>query len=347
TLHIKTRMARVTFSGRTAVRSARLVLQRARGRGSRWLRVRRVRSRNFHYRATVRRPKVATRYRVVWRGTGRTSPVRRVRPRRRPAAPTVPRDACGPRPQKADGSRWKCTFSDEFNGGGLDRTKWIPQSSGYRTGTSEKFACYTEDNVTVRNGSLRLRLIHGAPQTCQGANGNNETTPYTAGSVSTYRLFSQRYGRFEARMRNTAADVAGLQETFWLWPDDREVQLNWPLTGEIDIAETYSSHPELVIPFLHSASDALGNVWKGPLTNTALCDAERGRFNTYRLEWGPSKIRIFVNGTLCLTNTSGDPAFRHKYILAFTQAIGAKGNEATAATPIPATTEVDWVRVWQ
>lgn len=347
-IRVRPRARRVVLNGRTRPRAARLVVQRAKPRSSRWNRVKQVRSRKRSYRTTVPRLKRPMRYRVVDRRRARRSFARLVRP---PA--TVQTDACGVRPRKADGSLWSCTFVDNFSGNELDRDTWVPQTAGYRTGVdSDRYACYTEDNVAVRDGRLRLRLRKQARAVeCAKDSEMLEPTHYTAGSVSTYHRFSQRYGRFEARMRNTAATVPGLHEAFWLWPDDREVPINWPLSGEIDVAETYSSFPRLAIPFLHYANPESNpldpGVTRGPHANTAYCPAERGTWNTYRLEWGPERIRIFVNDRLCLTNTSGDAAFREKYILAFTQAIGSKGNEATDATPIPAFTEVDWVRAWR
>lgn len=345
-LRVRPRARRVVMTGRTRPRTARLVVQRSALRSSRWVRVKQVRSRKRAYRTTVPRLRKPTRYRVVNWQRGRRSFVRVVRP---PAARTASSDACGVRPTKPDGSLWSCTFVDNFSGTELDRDKWVPQTRGYLTGVkTRRFACYTEDNVTVSDGRLRLRLQKRQKLfECPGF-WQNLTTRYTAGSVTTYHQFSQRYGRFEARMRNTATSEPGLHEAFWLWPDDREVAINWPWSGEIDVAETYSVYPHLAIPFLHYSNDANGAVLKGPHTNTAYhCRAERGTWNTYRLEWAPSKIQIFVNDQLCLTNTSGDAAFQEKYILAFTQAIGAQGNEATNETPLPAFTEVDWVRVWQ
>lgn len=339
TLRTTVRPRQVTLLGRSRLRAQPLVVQRARVGTPRWFVVKRVRSRQHAFRTVVPRLGVANRYRVVDPRTRAMSPVRVVRP---------VTDACGVRPKKPDGTLWSCSFVDEFNGSELDETKWVRQTTGYLTGVkSGRFACYTADNVSVGDGRLKLRLRKRAELfECPGF-WQNLTTRYTAGSVSTHHKFSQRYGRFEARMRNTAADVPGLHEAFWLWPDDREVTINWPSTGEIDVAETYSAYPQWVVPFIHYANDVNGNVRSGKHTNTAVCAAQRGVFNTYRLEWAPSKIQIFVNDKLCLTNTSGDQAFREKYILALTQAIGDRGNEATDATPMPATTQVDWVRVWK
>ena len=167
--------------------------------------------------------------------------------------------------------------------------------------------------------------------------------------VSTYHKWSQKYGRFEARVKTTATTASGLHEAFWLWPDTRypEGQGEWPTNGEIDVAETYSNHSDLIVPFLHTVLDTLGSILTGSTANTTYsCRAERGVYNTYTLEWTPDRLEIFVNGRSCLVNTSGNEAFNKRYIMAFTQALGAEGNDVTASTTVPATMSIDYVHAW-
>ena len=260
----------------------------------------------------------------------------------------VPTDACGTQPRKPDGSYWSCTFSDDFNGTTLDRSKWVPQTV-FSTGDAlSGYACYDDDPsvVSVSGGTLNLSVRRNATATpC--ANGL-PATPYRAGMVSTYHLFSQQYGRFEARLKTTATTTQGLQEAWWLWPDDRDPagQQLWPLNGEIDIAETYSNYPDVAIPFLHYTLTDNGGPTPG--LNTAWnCAAARGAYNTYTLEWSASRLEVFVNGKSCLVNTSGDSAFRKKYILNLTQALGTGTDTLSAETRIPAVMNVDYVKVWK
>jgi beta-glucanase (GH16 family) len=140
----------------------------------------------------------------------------------------------------------------------------------------------------------------------------------------------------------TRRAVGGLQEAFWLWPDDRYSTGMWPAAGEIDIAELYSRYSSYVIPYLHYG-------WSGPKSgvNTAMCPAERGTYNTYTLTWTPDRLEIEVNGNSCLVNTSGDQAFQKPYIVAFTQALGVGANRLRWNTPMPATLAVDYIRVWR
>ena len=332
-------------------RQKKVVVQVRSGGG--WRRAKVVKVRRHAFSTLISRPARTGQVRVVaGRYRSKAYPLPRATPGTGWAASAdqvAPTDACGSRPQKADGSYWSCTFHDEFSGTELDRTRWTPQTN-FRSGELElRYACYLDDprNVSVSGGALHLTLRKGKRfRVC--LKDSLLPTQYTSGMVSTHHGFSQQYGRFEARYANTAATVPGLQETFWLWPDDRyQKPLDlWPAAGEIDVAETYSQHPTLAIPFLHYTWNDNGGAVPG--VNTAWnCTALRGRYNTYTLEWSPSRIEISVNGRSCLVNTSGDKAFRKRYIIALTMLIGASGNWATDATPLPATMSVDYVRVWE
>lgn len=252
-------------------------------------------------------------------------------------------DACGSAVWKDDDTRWRCTFVDGFAGDQLNRDTWVPQTQ-MLSGSGSALGCYADDpsTVSVAGGTLRLSVRRAPePVACAG-----QVVPYISGSVSTFYTFSQQYGRFEARIKVAATDQPGLHEAFWLWPDVRVPSSDlWPAAGEIDIAETYSAHPGLAIPFLHyTFFDNGGPV---PGLNTAWdCAAERGAWNTYTLTWTATRIEIVVNGRTCLVNTSGDRAFNKPYILALTQALGSVGNGYTGSAPMPATMQVDYVKVW-
>lgn len=257
-------------------------------------------------------------------------------------------DPCGPAVEKADGTAWECTFADDFDGTALDPERWTVVT-GHPSGTDAARACQVDDprNVAVADGALHLTVRPAdEPLTCRGG----QPASYASATVSTHRLFSQRYGRFEARVRVAATTAPGLQEAFWLWPDDRDPPAApsyavWPAAGEIDVAETYSAHPDLAIPFLHYTPDDNG----GPVAglNTAYCPATRGEWHTYVLEWTADVLRVEVDGETCLENTAGDPAFDRRYVLAFSALLGVRENAYAGTAPLPATMVVDHVRVWR
>jgi len=190
----------------------------------------------------------------------------------------------------------------------LRRPSWSPQHN-YSPGNTANWSCHQDspENVSVGSGMLSLTLRKGAQQTC-GAYRSGETTPYTSGQVSTYGRFSQAYGRFEARIRNTKTSEPGLHEAFWMWPDVRYGSAdNWSSTGEIDITETYPAASNRGLPYLHyTANDNGGPSTVGPNANTShSCYASRGVFNTWALTWSPTKIQVSVNGTCASPTPQG------------------------------------------
>lgn len=254
-----------------------------------------------------------------------------------PAARTTrPRDECGKRPRKPSGKYWRCTFVDRFEGDRLDGRKWFKQR---RNTQLRRAQCQWAGprHVAVRGGALRLTVRRTKNKACA----------FASGSVSTYHRFSQRYGIFEAKVRVRRTTERGLQEAFWLWPDARfSDDTPWPAAGEIDVVETYSQFPDLAVPFLHYTANNNGGPRPG-LNTARNCKMQRGRWNVYRLVWGPDRIRISVNGRTCLVNRSGDRAFKKRYIIALTQAAGIGRNKPTSRTPFPATMSVDYVKVWR
>jgi len=252
---------------------------------------------------------------------------------------------------KADGTPWHCTFDDEFDGTTLDPA-WVPQetaTSGFTSGTE----CVVDspDNISVGDGVLHLTARQeDAPFTCPDPNGDF-TTQYTSASVSTTGTFSQTYGRFEVRAAFPHVTVPGVQETLWLWPDDPFRYGYWPWSGEIDFAEAYSQYPDRVIPFVHYAP----GFWDWNSTNNYCLVQDIWAFHTYEVEWTPETITIRFDGQTCLVDDWG-PApplvkpqpFDQPFFVALTQALGQNGNAFDpSTTPLPATTQVDWVRVWK
>jgi len=281
-----------------------------------------------------------------------------------PADPTI--DCGGETVAKDDGAPWVCTFDDEFDGSALDRGKWFVQTtaaSGYHSGAE----CFVDspNNISVSDGALHLTVRkESAPFTCTSPSGNY-TTQYTSGTVNTGPTFSQTYGRFEVRAQLPAATTQGLQETLWLWPEDQFKYGAWPLSGEIDFAEVYSKYAGWNIPYIHyGVAQSTVNWNTNTNVYTALpapyaqpgmdCRINAGQYNTYVVVWEPGRITIQVNGNDCIidnysaTNAAPPAPFDQPFLLALTQALGIGSNAFSAtSTPLPATTSVDYVRVWQ
>jgi beta-glucanase (GH16 family) len=161
--------------------------------------------------------------------------------------------------------------------------------------------------------------------------------------VTTRDLFTQTYGAFEVSAKLPQTTAKGLQETFWLYPETLTYG-KWPASGEIDFAEFYSEYQDLDIPFVHYSNSS-----KDPNTTSHNCTIDPTQFNTYGLDWTPTTLTMLYNGNVCFTDTwlNGPAPFNQPFYIALTQALGLfGGNAVTANTPMPATTQIDWVRAW-
>jgi beta-glucanase (GH16 family) len=266
-------------------------------------------------------------------------------------------------PPKPDGTQWTCTFDDEFDAStgdatALNRSWWIPQltaTSGYTTGPWGESACYVDspNNISVSGGALHLTVRKEAtPFNCAWG----YYTQYTGGMVTTYSKFSQAYGHFEVRAQLPQTTVAGLQETLWLWPDNGNLYGSWPASGEVDFSEFYSQYWWLDVPYIHYNYDSST---VNPATNTNVvtnyCPISLSQYNDYAVTWSPGSFTITINGKTCLTDnyvpdnglTSPQP-FNQPFFILLTQALGVGTNSfSPSSTPLPATTSVDYVRVWK
>jgi beta-glucanase (GH16 family) len=271
---------------------------------------------------------------------------------------TVTPPSCGGQPTLvSDGSSWTCTFDSEFTGTTFNASQWTPvvtATSGY---TSGRTACFVNspNNISVGGGYLSLTARQEAkPFTCTDPMGSF-TTQYTSGDLSTTGLFSQAYGRFEVNAKVPSTAIKGLQSSFWLYPQVENRFGAWPASGEIDIAETYSQYAGLAVPYIHYLG---GPVVKATSTNVVTatnCKIVANQFNDYVVEWTPGTITMIYNGQTCLVDhwtpaspESGLEPFNQPFFVNLTQALGLGSNQFNAATtPLPATTEIKYVRVWQ
>jgi beta-glucanase (GH16 family) len=267
---------------------------------------------------------------------------------------------------KGDGTQWVCSFDDEFGGSSVDANNWTIQTTA-ATGFHSGAECFVNrpNNLSVSNGTLKLTARQeAAPFLCASPLGSY-TTQYTSGTVNGFNKFAQAYGLFEVRAKLPAATVKGLQETLWLWPVDSVKYGAWPGSGEIDFAEFYSQYAGWNIPYLHYNLDQTAlnwttnanvyTAWPAPYAQPGMnCTYDSANFNTYAVLWEPGRITLRVNGQNCIVdnysaNGLASPApFDQPFFLALTQELGIGDNAFTAGvTPLPATTEVDYVRIWK
>ena len=105
------------------------------------------------------------------------------------AAAFVKLPLAAPAGAKAKGG-WKFSWSDEFDGAALDRTRW-GNEIGYVRNSEKQYYTDRTENARIDNGMLLIQGLH------DNWNGHE----YTSASVSTENKVRLTYGRYEMRAK--------------------------------------------------------------------------------------------------------------------------------------------------
>lgn len=232
---------------------------------------------------------------------------------------------CGQKAAKSVNDNRPLTFDDEFNGTQLDLAKWAPHGP-FGTVRDSQLQAYLPEAVTVSGGQLHII----ASRTAAG----EASVKYVSGAVTTYGQFAQTYGRFEIRFRAPAA--RGLRPEFLLLPVP-----SGPLPA-IDVFETSGNAPSKVF---------LGNHWGTEQTERSFADSFTvpdlsNGFHTVTMDWAQDRISWFVDGKQTFESVDGVP-HQPMYLLIDLAVGGALTQTPEAATALPATFDIDYVRVYQ
>ena len=261
---------------------------------------------------------------------------------------------------------WKLTWSDEFNGTGIDRTKWdFDMGTGFYTppkdgkpgqwssgwGNNElEFYTDRNKNAFVKDGMLHLRAIK---EEYKGA--HYTSAKMRTGGRGEMPLFTQKYGRFEFRAKLPVGK--GLWPAIWLLPQN-DLYGGWAASGEIDLMEARGKYTDIVQGTLHYGGSSPKNVWHGQ--QYRLPDSGSiADFHVYTLEWEPGEIRMSVDDKIYFTRNfwwsrTGDAAnpwpapFDQPFYIILNVAVGGNfGGDPDNTTVFPQEMVVDYVRVYE
>jgi len=287
--------------------------------------------------------RISTAVQPTWSLTEPSTPEVVQSPKQRTASPSVSSgfpmvkpSPLAPRVLSPPGQDWRLTFQDDFDGSTLDATKWattLPWGSRTNYDANGELQCYREASVSTVSSILRLQARQ------QVASCDNNSWQYTSGIINTAHAFSQRYGRFEARIKIPSGQ--GFWPAFWLLytPDGR----NWPFPPEIDVFEATGDRPDLLHFTTHFRNtvgllDEVGGEYQGP-------NFAEG-FHTVTLDWTPGLLVWSVDGFERFRSTVGVPDVPMYLILNL--AVGGHWHgEPDETTLFPVDFQVDYVRVWQ
>jgi beta-glucanase (GH16 family) len=235
-------------------------------------------------------------------------------------------------------------WSDEFTGAAGTApasTRWKYEVGGSGWGNQQlEYDTNRTSNASL-DGAGNLVITARAEQ----FQGNN----YTSARLNTIGLFSQAYGRFEARIKLPTGQ--GIWPAFWMLGANI-AQVSWPACGEIDVMEMRGQTPNKVIGSAHgpgySGGGALSTVYTLPSGSFA------DGFHVFSVDWTPSRIEWRVDGNLYKAITPASlPSnttwvYDHPFSILLNLAVGGTflGNP-DASTVFPQSMIVDYVRVYR
>lgn len=262
------------------------------------------------------------------------------------SANSVVAPECGEPISKSNGTAWRCTFADYFDGTTLDTRHWSAlRSQDTSLGIPECFVD-SPNNISVRDGSLYMTIRkEPRPFFCPLQVGGF-VTQYTAGGVTSWAKFNQAYGRYETRAAFPATKEPGVYGAIWMWPQSNKGKYG-DKSGEIDTAEFWTAEPNVVRPFVHYDDGGTDP------DKTAACPVSRPEdFHTYALEWTEHTLTFIYDGQVCLVDDWNPAAplqapqpFDEPFFLTMNIDFGGYLPHDLKA-PLPQTMKVDYVKVW-
>jgi len=239
---------------------------------------------------------------------------------------------------------WQLTWSDDFEGEAgqaLDAGKWTYDiGRGDNGWGNQELQYYTDrpENVSLDGeGNMVITALRE----------NFAGSPFTSARIKTQGIFSQKHGRFEARLKTPYGP--GLWPAFWLLGSN-VTEVNWPQCGEIDMMELRGQEPNIINGTIHGPGYSAG----GGISKSYGFTDERfdNVFHEFAIEWGEGFIEFFVDEILYQRITAedvpGEWVYDHDFFMILNVAVG--GNYVgfpTSQTPFPQQMIVDYVRVYK
>jgi beta-glucanase (GH16 family) len=247
---------------------------------------------------------------------------------------------------------WTLAWSDEFNGSAgasFDRARWVADSGGEGWGNQEREFYTTRPENIALDGQGHLVITARTEPGTAGYHCWYGACGYTSARIKTKGLFSQAYGRFEARIRIPRGQ--GLWPAFWMLGDNID-RIGWPRSGEIDIMENIGREPNVAHGTMHGPGYSGAGGIGGP--DTLASGAFADGFHVYAVEWAPGEIRWLVDDKPYFRTTPASLpigtawVYDHPFFLLLNVAVGGGWpGDPDATANFPQQMLIDYVRVYR
>ena len=253
-------------------------------------------------------------------------------------------------------------WSDEFKGaagGQLDSSVWTSRFCGHES-TNGGGTChnsepqwYTPDAVRL-DGTAQGNVVITTKRTTvapAGATCMVGQCYYTSGRFDTQGKISFKYGYIETRIQMPKGGANW--PAYWML-GDKIVDEQWPVAGEIDIAEQGGHQPWRNSAAVHYATsynpgECCGNHQYQVGDRVSNVDYSAG-FHTYGLAWLPDRLEFYVDGIKFWTLTKANLgnsywAFNDYFFVIFDNATGSFGGDWSGWSQSQMT--IDYLRAWK
>ena len=254
--------------------------------------------------------------------------------------------------------RWELVWSDEFDEDGLpDLQKWTYEVGFKRNSELQYYTKVRQENARVENGHLIIEARkerwknadYGIPSRNWPGKLHKPFAQYTSASLTTERLASWTFGRFEVRAKLPKG--RGVWPAIWMLGDNFH-KVGWPRCGELDIMEFVGFQPRTIHANVHCQKyNHANDTAKGLKIEI---DNPSDAFHVYAMEWTTERIDFFVDDQkyFSFENEGGGEAawpFDQPQYLLLNLAIGGSwgGQQGIDDAIFPQQYLVDYVRVYQ
>lgn len=245
-------------------------------------------------------------------------------------------------------------WSDEFDEeGSVNNQNWQFEKGFMR---NQEHQWYQQENISCKDGILKIEARKEVkPNPTYKPNSQDWATSrkdisYTSASINTSGKHSWKYGIFEMRARIPVG--SGLWPAFWTLGVEKE----WPSNGEIDIMEYYKGD---ILANIASGTDKR---WQANWHSQKKAVSELGgkewamQFHVWSMYWDEHEIALYVDDILMnkvkldqLVNRDGTGfnPFKQPHYILLNLALGGMNGGIIDEKLLPATYEIDYVRVYQ